>query len=232
MRLLNFGKVNKSVFSISTIFVVIFVAVVGIWHNDMEQSFLNIKTFISDYFGWYYILLINILLIVCMYLLFGRYGNIRIGGIKAKPEFTYWQWFAMLFNAGIGLALMFYSLAEPISHYASPPEIPILRNNPAQLAFGISFLHWGLHGWAIYGIVGLCVAFFTYNYGLPLSLRSTLYPLLGNKIYGKIGNVIDILCVIATLFGLATTLGLGIQYVSAGLDYLFKIESLRVIILC
>lgn len=221
-----FGQqINPPVFWVSLITVILFVFAILMWLEQMEQIFLDIRTFISERFGWFYILTVNFLLGFCGYLFFGKYKDIRLGGDSAKPEFTFWQWFAMLFNAGIGLALMFYSLAEPMLHYSNPPAIEGLSEYPAQLAFGLTFFHWGIHGWAVYGMVGLTVAFFAYNRGFPLSLRSVLYPLIGDRIYGWMGHTVDIISTIATLFGLATTLGIGIQYMSAGIDYLFGLHN-------
>lgn len=217
--------VNPPVFWISFASILLFVTATLLMQEDVEELFTEIRAFIAEKAGWFYILMVNAILIFCIYLAFGKFKNIRIGGETAKPEFTYWQWFAMLFNAGIGLALMFYSLTEPMYHFAHPPEIKGLNGSPAQLAFGLTFLHWGIHGWAIYGLVGLAVAFFAYNRGFPLSLRAIFYPLIGDRIYGWIGHVIDILSALATIFGLATTLGIGIQYINAGLFYLFGIED-------
>ena len=218
-------KINPPVFWTSCTIVIIFVIITLINHDDIDQIFAEIRAFISEKLGWFYVILVNTFVALCFYLTFGPYRHIRIGGETAKPELSRWQWFAMLFNAGIGLALMFYSLTEPISHYSSPPQIEGLSEHPAQLAFGLTFMHWGIHGWAIYGLVGLAVAFFAYNRNFPLSLRSVLFPLIGDRIYGWIGHAVDILSAIATLFGLATTLGIGIQYVSAGLHHLFGLED-------
>ena len=221
-----FGQqINPPVFWTSLITIILFVFAILTRLEDMQRIFFAIRAFISVHFGWFYILMVNALLLLCVYLFFGRYKNVRLGGDSAKTDFTFLQWFAMLFNAGIGLALMFYSLAEPMIHYSNPPAIEMLSDYPEQLAFGLTFFHWGLHGWAVYGLVGLTVAFFAYNRGLPMSLRSVFYPLIGNRIYGWSGHVIDFISTIATLFGLATTMGIGIQYVSAGLDHLFGLNN-------
>lgn len=218
-------RINPPVFWISVIIVIAFVIATLLTHDYVDEIFVAVRSYIAEKMGWYYIILVNLFVLFCIYLVFGPFKNVRIGGKGARTEFTYWQWFAMLFNAGIGLALMFYSLTETISHFAAPPPIEGLSDHPAQLAFGLTFLHWGIHGWAIYGIVGLCVAFFTYNRGFPLSLRGLLYPLIGDRIYGWTGHLVDILSTIATLFGLATTLGIGIRYINSGLNYLFGLED-------
>jgi choline/glycine/proline betaine transport protein len=218
-------RINPPVFFTSVFLVILFVVVTLIFHDSLEEYYEVIRTFMSERLGWLYIVVVNAFVILCLYLAFGPYKGIVLGGKAVKPEFTYWQWFAMLFNAGIGLALMFYSLTEPMSHFAAPPMIEGLSEHSAQLSFGLTFLHWGIHGWAIYGVVGLAVAFFAYNRGLPLSLRSLLYPLIGDRIYGWMGHSVDILATLATLFGLATTLGIGIGYINSGLNVLFGVED-------
>ena len=213
-------KTNPFVFFWSAGLISVFV-MATLWKREvMLEFFTSVQTGIAHSAGWFYILTINILLVFCIYLGFSKYKHIRIGGDQARPEFSFWSWFAMLFNAGIGLALMFYSVAEPILHFAHPPYGEAGTIGAAQNAMGITFMHWGIHGWAVYAIVGLAVAFFAYNRGLPLSIRSVFHPIIGDRIYGRIGDVIDIIAVVATLFGLATTLGLGIKHINAGLNYL------------
>lgn len=162
-----------------------------------------------------------------LFFAFSRYGKIVIGGNDAKPEFSRWGWFAMLLSAGMGIGLVFWSVAEPISHLGEPSPMFNVDPNSAgavKTALTSSFFHWGIHPWAIYAIVGLGLAFFSYNKGLPLTIRSLFYPLIGNKIYGWWGNIIDILSVLATMTGLATSLGLGVSQVNAGLNHLFGIS--------
>jgi choline/glycine/proline betaine transport protein len=156
---------------------------------------------------------------------FGKYGKIRLGGPKAEPEFSTFAWFAMLFSAGMGIGILFWSVGEPIYHYLSPPEGTGETVAAAEQAMTYTFLHWGLHAWGIYAIVAMSLAFFTYNRGLPLTIRSVFHPLLGDKIHGLWGDFIDVLSVIATLFGLATSLGFGVQQVSAGLNHLFDLPD-------
>jgi len=179
----------------------------------------------SDYMGWFFILATNVFVIAALYFAFSKSGTIRLGGDDARPEFSTFSWFAMLFSAGIGIGLLFYGVAEPIYHFSNPPlpaDNPVER---AQQAMLFTFLHWGLHGWGPYVIIGLALGYFTFNKNLPLTVRSLFYPLIGNKIYQWPGNSIDVLAVVATLFGLATTLGLGVQQVAAGLNYLFDIPN-------
>lgn len=170
-------------------------------------------------------LAVNVILLFCIYLGFSRFKNIRLGGPDCKTEFSTWAWLCMLFNAGIGLVLMFYSVAEPILHFSNPPYGEADTLLAAKNALNISYLHWGFHGWAIYALMGLSIAFFSYNRGLPLGIRWILYPLLGDRLKGPIGHFIDIMAVVATMFGLATTLGLGIQHINSGMHYLFGLTE-------
>ncbi len=185
--------------------------------------FESVQAFIAAKFGWLYVVSVNVILIFCIYLAFSRFKNIRLGGPDCKPEFSTWAWLSMLFNAGIGLVLMFYSVAEPILHFSNPPYGEAGTIDAAQNALNLSYLHWGLHGWAIYALMGLSIAFFCYNKGLPLGIRWVLYPLLGDRLKGPIGHFIDTMAVVATMFGLATTLGLGIQHINSGMHHLFGI---------
>jgi len=183
---------------------------------------------ISGTFGWFLIFSANVFIGAAFFFAFSRFGNIRIGGNKAVPEFSTPAWYAMLLSAGMGIGLMFWSVGEPMYHFASPSPLfgGIEPNSPeaAQAAMGVTYFHWGLHPWAIYAIVALGLAFFAYNRGLPLTIRSIFYPILGNKIFGFWGNLIDVLSVLATLTGLATSLGLGVKQVNAGLNFLFGIS--------
>ena len=165
------------------------------------------------------------ILFFCIYLGLSRFKNIRLGGADCKPEFSTWAWLSMLFNAGIGLVLMFYSVAEPIIHFSNPPYGTADSLFAAKNALNISYLHWGFHGWAIYALMGLAIAFFTYNRGLPLGIRWILYPSLGDSLKGPMGHLIDVMAVVATMFGLATTLGLGIKHINSGMHYLFDLEN-------
>ncbi|HKI50361.1 MAG TPA: BCCT family transporter, partial [Desulfobacteria bacterium] len=186
--------------------------------------FQNLLDGIGNNFGWFYILAANFFVITMVLIAVSDYGKIRIGGPDALPEFSTFSWYAMLISAGMGIGLMFWSVAEPVFHYITPSpmfDVEAQTAQSAQVALGLTYYHWGIHPWGIYALVGLSLAFFAYNRGLPLTIRSIFYPLLGEKIYGFWGNVIDILSVLATLFGLATSLGLGIKQISSGLNYLF-----------
>jgi choline/glycine/proline betaine transport protein len=190
-----------------------------------ESLFGEIQSWISNFTGWFFVLVMNVVLIFCFGLLFTRYGNLRIGGPDAEPEFSTMGWFAMLFSAGMGIGILFYGVAEPMFHFVGNPFTEAGTAANSQKAMDLTFLHWGLHPWAIYALVGLGLAFFGFSEGLPLSIRNIFYPLLGDRIYGTLGNVIDILATVSCLYGVATSLGLGVQQVNAGLAHLFGIPQ-------
>ena len=198
----------------------------GFWPWDQGLQFT-----ISDNLGWLFILGANIILLSVIYFAVSKYGNIRLGGVDADKEFSDISWIAMLFSAGMGIGLMFFGVAEPMFHFiADGVDAPLFGASPgtdeaAGLALALSYFHWGFHPWAIYGLVGLSLAFFSFNRGLPLTFRSIFWPVLGERIYGWWGHLIDILTVLATLFGLTTSLGLGALQVNAGLNHIFDIGT-------
>jgi choline/glycine/proline betaine transport protein len=210
------------VFFTSAALITVFVVLTLLNQETVGELFQNVQEFISEKFGWLYVLAVNVILFFVVYLGFSRFRHIRIGGVKSKPEFTTFAWLSMLFNAGIGLVLMFYSVAEPILHFSNPPYGEAGTALAAKNALNISYLHWGFHGWTIYALMGLAIAFFAYNRGLPLGIRWVLYPILGDRLKGPIGHFIDVMAVVATMFGLATTLGLGIQHINSGMNHLFE----------
>ncbi|TYB71828.1 BCCT family transporter [Bizionia gelidisalsuginis] len=218
-------EVNGPVFFTSAITIIIIITLTLMFKDGAEQYFTEIQDFIANKAGWFFILSINVFLIFMLYLAFSKFGQLRIGGQSAKPEFKTISWFAMLFSAGMGIGLLFWSISEPIYHFLSPPMAEGGTAEAAKEAMKFTFLHWGFHAWAVYALVGLSLAYFTYSRGLPLTIRSVFYPFLGDKIYGKIGDAIDIFAVLATLFGLATSLGMGVQQIAAGLNHLFGIDS-------
>ena len=218
-------EVNGPVFFTSAIIIILIITLTLLYKERAEQYFTSIQDFVANKAGWFFILSVNIFLIFMIYLAFSKFGNIRIGGQSAKPEFKTLSWFAMLFSAGMGIGLLFWSISEPIYHFLSPPMAQGETAEAAKEAMKFTFLHWGFHAWAVYALVGLSLAYFTYSRGLPLTIRSVFYPFLGDKIYGKIGDAIDIFAVLATLFGLATSLGMGVQQIAAGLNHLFDIDS-------
>lgn len=218
--------VNKTVFFAAIGVIIFSVGFTLIFEEQAEYYFGIAQTFVSAHGGWIYTLAVNLFIVFCLYMAFGKFGKIRLGGKRAKPEFSLWAWFAMLFSAGIGNGLVLFSIADPVRDFLNPPRLagqePALI---AQEAINFSFLHHGIHGWAIYSVVGLSLAYFTFNRKMPLTLRSAFYPLLGNRIHGWMGDVIDIMAVITTLFGLATTIGFGVGQINSGLTHVFGVPS-------
>jgi len=216
-------KANAGVFIPSFIIVFVLVAVTLIVGKPMEVFFSKTQTIISDYTGWFFVLAMNLFLGFALYLGFGKFGSVRLGGDDAKPDFSKASWFSMLFSAGMGIGLLFWGVSEPIFHFENNP-LGHSGVEAARSAMGLTFLHWGVHAWAVYAIVGLALAYFTFNKKLPLTIRSIFYPLIGDKIYGFWGDLVDTISVIATLFGLATSLGFGVQQINAGLSFLFDVN--------
>ncbi|MDF9798417.1 choline/glycine/proline betaine transport protein [Catalinimonas alkaloidigena] len=220
----RYFDIHAPVFWPAAIITVLFIAVTLIVGEPMEEVFSTLQTGISNYAGWFFILCVNAFLFFVLYLAFSKTGSIRFGGKHAEPEFSTLAWFSMLFSAGMGIGILFWSVAEPMNHFQSPPFGEGETVEAARVAMNMTFLHWGLHAWGIYALVGAALAFFAFNKKLPLTIRSVFYPLLGERIHGPVGNTIDVIAVVATLFGLATSLGFGVQQVNAGLNYLFGIE--------
>lgn len=218
----KYFDIHKPVFWPALVLILMMIVTTLALGDRADAMFSSAQAAMSNVGGWFFILSVNIFLIFSIFLAFSKFGSIRIGGKDAKPEFSNLAWFAMLFSAGMGIGIMFYSVAEPIFHYISPPMAEAKTLAAAQEAMGFTFLHWGFHAWGIYAVVGLSLAFFAFNRGLPLSFRSVFQPVLGDRIEGWMGDVIDILAVLATLFGLATSLGLGVSQISAGMNYLFE----------
>ena len=215
--------VHPIVFPVGALIILLTVALTLIFHENMGDIFSTLQSNIATLGGWFFVTAMNAILIFVVYLLISRFGDIRLGGHDAKPEFSNLGWISMLFSAGMGIGLLFYGVAEPMFHFMASPLAEPGTTEAARVAMDITFLHWGLHPWAIYCLVGLSLAFFAFNKGLPLSIRSVFYPLFGDRIHGTLGNVVDILATVATLFGVATSLGLGVQQVNAGLDHLLGI---------
>ncbi|MCF8231093.1 MAG: BCCT family transporter [Bacteroidales bacterium] len=219
----RFVDVHPAVFIPSSIIIVAFIAITLIVGEPMEEVFLTVQDTISNNAGWLFILVVNFFLFFMIYLAFSKYGEIRLGGQEAVPEFKRSAWFAMLFSAGMGIGILFWSVAEPVFHFLQPPMSDPKSVAASEEAMNFSFLHWGLHAWGIYALVGMALAFFAFNRKMPLAIRSVFYPIFGERIHGPLGNGIDILATIATVFGLATSLGFGVKQVNSGLNYLFDI---------
>jgi choline/glycine/proline betaine transport protein len=215
-----FATVNPAVFTASAVSVAAFV-LFGVAAPDTAASvFQDIHAFITEYVGWVYLLAVSIFLVFLVWLGLSRYGAIRLGQPEDRPEFGYLAWFAMLFSTGMGIGLVFWSVAEPVLHFQNPPAGEGGTPEAARQAMIYTYFHWGLHAWAVYVVLGLSVAYFSYRHRLPLTIRSIFYPLLGDRIYGPIGHVIDVLSVFGTLFGLATSLGFGALQLNTGLNVL------------
>jgi len=218
-------EVNGPVFFTSSIFIIVSIALTLIFKKEAETFFADLQTSVAENADWFFILAINLFLVFLVYLAVGKFGKMRIGGQNAKPEFKKLSWFAMLFSAGMGIGLLFFSVGEPVMHFNSPPTAEAGTVAAAKEAMNFTFLHWGFHAWGVYALVGLSLSYFTYTRGLPLTIRSIFYPFLGDRIYGKIGDIIDIFAVLATLFGLATSLGFGVQQIASGLNHVFGLAD-------
>ncbi|WP_340245650.1 BCCT family transporter [Sulfitobacter pontiacus] len=229
--------IHNPVFVISGITSVVFVLLTMIFPDHAGAVFLAVRDFATTKLDWMFMIIVNFFVIFCIVLIFLPMSNVRLGGEDAVPEYSYPAWFAMLFAAGMGIGLLFFGVLEPVYHMnvSGPLGVPapiaadgsiIAENVEAARAMGLAatFYHWGLHGWAVYAIMALALALFTYNKGLPFSIRSCFYPILGERVWGWSGHIIDILAVFATLFGLATSLGLGAQQANAGFNFAFGLE--------
>lgn len=183
--------------------------------------FSDTLAYVTHTFGWFYMLAVAIFLVFIVVVATSKWGNIKLGPDHAEAQYSFVSWFAMLFSAGYGIALLFFGVAEPVLHYAMPPEGAAQTLDSAKQAMQIAFFHWGFHIWAIYGLVGLVLAYFAFRHGLPLSMRSALYPLIGKRIHGPIGHTVDIVAILGTMFGLATSLGLSVMQINTGLNYLW-----------
>ncbi|MBI0426919.1 BCCT family transporter [Psychrobacter sp. NG27] len=220
-RLGPFPRVSKPVFITSSLLIVGFIIFGAFFTETAGAVFSFLQNFITDKFGWLFIILVNTALALCIYLAMSRYGDIRLGNQTERPQYNLFSWIGMLFSAGIGIGLVYWGTAEPLYHFMAPPMGDAETVEAAKQAMNISFMHWGLHAWAIYTIVALSLAYFHFRRGLPLSIRSTLYPLLGKRIYGRWGHTVDILAVFGTMFGVVTSLGLGVMQINSGLEKLF-----------
>lgn len=218
--------IHHPVFPVSAVLILVFV-VLSILFPVTANEYLNAtRLWIGQQFDWLFLSAGNVFVLFCLALIFLPVGNIRIGGEKARPDFSVLSWFAMLFAAGMGIGLMFWGVAEPVGYFTDWSGTPLnAGSGDWSASLGGTMYHWGLHPWAIYGVVALSLAFFAFNKGLPLTMRSTFYPLLGDRVWGAFGHTIDILAVLATLFGLATSLGFGAKQAAGGVAFLFDVEA-------
>ena len=219
------------------VMVIVFVIFTAINVDFANGIYSAVRGWIESALNWYYVVIFVIALTACFYLMFSRFGRIRLGNDDSRPEFKNFSWFAMLFSAGVGIGLLFFGIAEPMFYFdntaawgypnnpfADLEGVTAMNEQRAVLAMRVTYFHWGFHAWAVYVVVGLCLAYFGFRKKLPLTLRSSLYPVIGERIYGPIGHAVDLLAVFGTVFGVATSLGLGVSQMAAGLNHLFGID--------
>lgn len=219
------GKKVSNVFTISAIVVATIVALGAIFPTQFGSITADISAWISKYFGWYYMIITIGMVFFCVFIIFSPIGKLKLGKPHDKPEFNTISWFAMLFSAGMGIGLVFYGAAEPMSHFVSPPNADPETKAAMTESMRSTFLHWGFHAWAIYGVVALALAYSQFRKGEPGLLSKTLRPILGNKVDGPIGVIIDVLSVFATVVGVAVSLGMGALQINGGLEYLFGVPN-------
>lgn len=225
----KFGfDIHNPVFLITAFLIISFVLFTLVLPEQANAWLNGAKGWAVNTFDWFFISAGNVFVLFCLLLVISPYGTIRIGGMNAQPEFSRPSWFAMLFAAGMGIGLMFWSVAEPLAYasgwYGTPLNVEANTPEAFKAAMGATMYHWGLHPWAIYAVVGLSLALFAYNFRFPLTIRSVFYPIFKERTWGFPGHVIDTLAVLATIFGLATSLGLGAQQAAGGLNFLFGID--------
>ncbi|RZQ57228.1 choline transporter [Pseudidiomarina tainanensis] len=228
------AKLNPPVFYSAAGLIILILLFAAVVPETADAVFQSVQAAIIENGSWFYVLAVAIILISVLYLGFSKMGAIKLGPDHSAPDYSKISWFSMLFSAGMGIGLMFFGVAEPVMHFLAPPVAEAGSVEAAREAMKITFFHWGLHAWAIYAIVALILAFFAYRHGLPLTLRSALYPLIGDKIYGPIGHIVDVFAVIGTVFGVATSLGYGVTQINAGINYLFDIpvsDTVQVILI-
>jgi choline/glycine/proline betaine transport protein len=196
-----------------------------------------VRAWIEGGLSWYYITTLSVLFFICVFLMCSKWGSIRLGDDDSRPEFSNFSWFSMLFSAGVGIGILFFGVAEPIFYFDNSGAFGYPNNPHADMhghpemtmqrgidAMRVTYFHWGFHGWAVYVIVGLCLAYFGFRKKLPLTMRSALHPLIGDRIYGPVGHAVDLLAVFGTVFGVATSLGLGVKQMATGLNVLFGVD--------
>jgi len=222
-------KIEPAVFFPAAALVFAGVAYAVLAGDSAEAAFTGLRNAITETTGWLYSVGVGFFLIALIVVAFSDWGRIKLGPDDSEPEYGFAPWFAMLFSAGMGIGLMFFGVAEPLTHYLTPPDGDPETLESARQAIVLTFFHWGVHAWGIYVVVGLSLAYFTYRHGLPLTIRSALYPLIGDRIYGPIGHAVDTIAVLGTLFGVATSLGFGVTQINAGLNTLFDVPIAPVV---
>ena len=218
-------RLNPVVFYGSSLGIVLFALWTMIFTESSKALINTLLGWVSDSFGWYYFLVVLVYLFFVISVALSRYGDIKLGPKHSEPEFSLLSWAAMLFSAGIGIDLLFFCIAEPVTQFLAPPVGEGGTAEAAREAMKLTYLHWGLSGWGIYSLVGMSLAFFSYRHGLPLTIRSALYPIFGKRIEGPIGHTVDIAAVLGTVFGIATSLGIGVIQLNYGLNLMFGIAE-------
>lgn len=229
------SQLNKKVFFSASAIIIALLIYTAALPKQAQSLFTVVQATIVDNGSWFYVLTVAFILFFVIFLGLSRYGSIRLGPDHSTPDYSLVTWLSMLFAAGMGIGLMFFGVAEPLMHYLSPPTAETGTVAAAREAMKMTFFHWGLHAWAIYTVVALVLAYFSYRHNLPLTLRSALYPLIGERIYQWPGHLVDVFAVVSTVFGVATSLGLGASQVNAGFSYLFEIDvsnTNQIIIMC
>ena len=217
------STINSPVFFGSAALILALVIYSVAFPEGAQTLFGAVQAWIIANLSWLYILAVAIILLMVVMLALSRYGDIKLGPDHSEPDYSSLTWFAMLFSAGMGIGLMFFGVAEPVMHFLSPPVGEGGTTEAAREAMKITFFHWGLHAWGIYAIVAMILAYFSFRQGLPLTLRSALYPLIGERIHGPIGHAVDIFAIIGTVLGVATSLGLGVTQINTGLNHLYGV---------
>ena len=222
-----FKGMNPMMTKVSILMVVVTVIMGSFYTEVSAVGISSLRGMLNPFLEWYYVILVAFLLFFMIWLGTGRYKNVRLGGDAELPEFTFFSWVSMLFAAGTGVGILFWSVAQPIMQFQDNPFVMPGSSDAdaAVVAMRLSFFHWGINGWAIFSFVALTMAYFAFRHDLPLTVRSALYPLLGEKVRGPLGDIIDLLAVFGTVFGIATTLGLGVQQMNAGLSQVFGLAS-------
>ena len=218
-------KQNNNVLYISSAIVLLFVLWGLLLPDNMGKVVNSVFSVLTNDFGWLYLLAVAVFIVFIFGIALSPYGKIKLGKDDDKPEFTNLQWFAMLFGGGMGIGLVFWSVAEPLMHFNNPPFGTAGTVEAMQTAMRVVFFHWGVHAWVNFAIAGLALAYFQFRKGLPFLISSAFYPLIGDRIYGPIGKAIDILAVFATVFGIATSLGLGSSQIATGIEYIWGIQA-------
>ncbi len=227
-------RINPPVFTGAALLTFFFVLFAIIAPEAADALFRNAQATVTETAGWFYVMVVAAFLVFVIYLALSSHGLVKLGPDHSEPDYSYLSWFAMLFSAGMGIGLMFFGVAEPVMHYVSPPVGDGETVEAARQAMRITFFHWGIHAWGIYAVVALSLAYFSFRHGLPLTIRSALFPLIGKRIYGPIGHAVDIFAVFGTIFGVATSLGFGVIQVNSGLHYLFDVpvsENVQVLLI-